>query len=185
MSQEVTSPTARVDTHQHGARERLAEYLQRRKRPHFLRAPQRFILGPVVFNIFINDTESGIKCTLSKFVDDTKMSGAVDMPEAQDAIQRDLEKFKKWAHVKLMRFNRVKCKVLHLGCGNPQYQYRLGDEGIERSPAKKALGVLGGENLDMSQQCVHTGQKANCSLACIKRSVASSSRLFSPSAPLS
>jgi len=39
-----------------------------------------------------------------------------------------------------MRFN--KGRVLHLGQGNPQYQYRLEDEGIESSPAKKDLGVL-------------------------------------------
>ncbi|KAJ7427619.1 hypothetical protein WISP_05340 [Willisornis vidua] len=53
------------------------------------------------------------------------MSGVVDEPEGQDAIQRDLGKLKKWAHENLMRFSKTKDKVLHLCQGNPHYQYRL------------------------------------------------------------
>jgi len=76
--------------------------------------PQGSILGPKLFNIFVSHLDDGIKCTLIKFADDTKLSGEVGSLERRATLQEDLDRLEERANKNLMKFNKDRCKVLHL-----------------------------------------------------------------------
>ncbi|KAK4831142.1 hypothetical protein QYF61_015445 [Mycteria americana] len=142
--------------------------------------PQGSVLGPTLFNIFISDLDDGIKCTQMKFANDTKLSGEVGTSEGRTTLQEDLDRLEELSNKNLMKFNKDKRKVLHLGKHNPRVQHRLGSTWLGSSSVERDLGVLVDNKLYMSERCAAAAKKADRMPGCINEGITSRDKVIIP-----
>ena len=68
--------------------------------------PQGSVLGPLLFLIYINDLEEGIKSSVKFFADDTSLFSVVHDPVVSaEELNHDLDLINKWAYQWKMSFN--------------------------------------------------------------------------------
>jgi len=130
------------------------------------------VLGPVLFNAFINCLYDGAECTLINFAHDTIAGRVADTPEGHAAIQRYLKRLEKWDYRNVMKLHK-KCKVLLLRRNNSRHQHMLGATLLGSSLAENSLGILGYTKLNMSQQHTLAAKKASGIVCCIRQSIIS------------
>ena len=133
--------------------------------------PQGSVLGPILFLIYINDLEDDISSKVLKFADDTKVFRKVTNDTDKQSLQDDLNKLVKWSEKWQMFFNFGKCKCIHIGHGNMDEEYKMGDAVLGRTTQEKDLGVTFSADMKVSEQCGIAASKGNQILGLIWRTI--------------
>ena len=122
-----------------------------------------------LLDIYINDIDRGIAMKISKFADDTKIGGKAPTIGDCRVIQRDLDNLSSWSDKWLLKFNKDKCKVMHVGFNNIKHDYKLQGENLIKVEEEKDLGVIVKNDLKSGVQCLAASRKANTILGFIAR----------------
>ncbi|KAJ7407503.1 rna-directed dna polymerase from mobile element jockey-like [Willisornis vidua] len=108
-------------------------------RPVMSGISQELVLGLTLFNNFVMSGTVGWSAPSA--ILPTTPSCAVQLTRWREG-QRDLDRLQRQACLNLMKLNKAKCEVLHLGSGNPKHKHSLGGERIESSSGQKDLGMI-------------------------------------------
>ncbi|KAK4831565.1 LOW QUALITY PROTEIN: hypothetical protein QYF61_018325, partial [Mycteria americana] len=98
------------------------------------------VLGPVLFNMVIDDLEEVMECTPARLADGIRGTQPT-FPRA-GLPSEGHKQAGGWDLQEHCEFSKGKCKALHLGRKRPQPRYRLGTCQMENSSVAKDLGVL-------------------------------------------
>ena len=123
--------------------------------------PQESVLGPVLFIVFIDDIDEGIRSTVFQFADDTKLVSRVGSEEDRERLRQDLIELFKWSEDWQMLFNFDKFAVMQFGFANEGVEVRLCDKVLGAQKSEGDLGVIVQNDLKVDKQCSKATNEAN------------------------
>ena len=132
--------------------------------------PQGSVLGPILFNIFINNIELNLGSRVFKFADDMKLVNRAN-DSGSKQMQADLDTLVAWAKTWHMSFNYSKCKVLHVGKNNIGKLFYMDGQALESIIEEKDLGIKLSNDLKWAKQSREAAMRAFRMLGAINRNV--------------
>lgn len=81
--------------------------------------PQRSVLTPTLFLVYIYDLLESLQSEGRLFADEAKIYRKLKSPTDGELMQDDIAKLETWSRKSLLQFNETKCKVMHTERRNP------------------------------------------------------------------
>lgn len=141
------------------------------KIPALSGVPQGSLLGPALFNLFINDIVEILPAKCLLFADDIKIYGEVTSMEDANILQTSLDIISKWCSANEMSLNLDKCLQMtyHRILTPVEYAYSINGSILRRVTKTKDLGIIMVPSLSFEEHLLHVCRKANAVLGFIIR----------------
>ena len=137
--------------------------------PVLFGVPQRSVLGPVLFLIFINDLPENIRLSVRLFADDCVLYRNIESPMDCQILQDDMNSLAQWETDWQMKFMRV---IRHPPDKHIQFDYTLHQQRLEQVQSAKYLGITISDDLDWGQHISEISSKATKTLGFLRRNLA-------------
>ena len=135
--------------------------------------PQRTVLGPLLFLLYIKDIGEGLSSRMRLFADDSLLFGIVKSTNDALQLQTNLDKLNEWADRWQMVFNPSKCYVLsiHRKKSPVIHDYMIKGQALEHVQRHQYLGVTISNDLNWKYHVENIVGKASTTLGFIKRNL--------------
>ena len=132
--------------------------------------PQGSVLGPLLFNIYLNDLFMFLEETeICNYADDTTLYACgPNIETVVTHLENDALKITEWFPNNFMKLNEDKCHLMIFGeKGNDEISIKIGEACIKENTKGNLLGITFDQSLSFKQHvknlCKKAGRKTTCS----------------------
>ena len=135
--------------------------------------PQRSVLAPIMFLVYINDLLDNVTSQVRLFADDIAIYLTMEGADDSSVLQQDLDRLSVWESDWDMKFNPSKYRVVQVTCSRKPIHatYRLHGEILETVTCARYFGVDDSSNLSWGSHIDRITDTAHETLGFVKRNI--------------